>query len=84
MSEKEANQPYISQTQYSWATLGLVAALFLGLGAGDPQTVGVAALLTSALKMGEHIEHKRKSSMIYSFAYLFIGASYLFVEFLPL
>lgn len=77
-------EPFITEQQYSWATLGLVAAIFLGLGAGDPQTVGIAALMTSALKMGEHLEHKRKAAVFYSFAYLFIGASYLFVEHLPL
>ena len=81
---EEEKQPFISEQQYAWATLGMVAALFLGLGAGDPQTVGVAALMTSAIKMGEHVEHKRRISVFYSFAYLLVGASYLFVEYLPL
>jgi len=81
---EEPKEVIITEQQYAWATLGLVTAIFLGLGAGEPQTVGIAALMTSALKMGEHLEHKRKASVFYSFAYLFVGASYLLVEHLPL
>ena len=84
MAEERKNQPLITESQYAWATLGTVAAIFLGLGAGDPKTVGVAALMTSAIKMGEYMEYKKKVSVFYSFAYLFIGASYLLVEHLPL
>jgi hypothetical protein len=76
---EEEKQPIISEAQFLWASVGMVVAIFLAIGSGDLRLATVAIFMTSALKMGEYQVLGRKSAAFYSFAYLLVGASYLFV-----
>ena len=73
----EEDKPPVSQSQFAWASLGIVGSLFLFLAAGNLTGVQVAALTMSGVRATSWYYYSKPIDLIFAIAYLGLVASWV-------